>query len=94
MTHGAVALIAGGDHLTTLPVLRAVAHAGPVGMIHFDAHSDTLDIYFSDNRYTHGTPFRRAVEEGLLDPNARRPDRHPVARSSTRMSMTGRATTA
>jgi guanidinopropionase len=66
--HGAAPLIAGGDHLITLPVLRAVAHAGPVGMIHFDAHSDTNDSYFGDNRYTHGTPFRRAVEEGLLDP--------------------------
>jgi guanidinopropionase len=66
--HGAAPLIAGGDHLTTLPVLRAVAHAGPVGMIHFDAHSDTNDTYFGDNPYTHGTPFRRAVEEGLLDP--------------------------
>jgi len=39
-----------------------------VGMVHFDAHSDTNDRYFGDNRYTHGTPFRRAVEEGLLDP--------------------------
>ena len=66
--HGAAPLIAGGDHLTTLPVLRAVAHSGPVGMIHFDAHSDTNDTYFGDNPYTHGTPFRRAVEEGLLDP--------------------------
>jgi len=66
--HGAAPLIAGGDHLTTLPVLRAVAQAGPVGMIHFDAHSDTNDTYFGDNPYTHGTPFRRAVEEGLLDP--------------------------
>ena len=37
-------------------------------MIHFDAHSDTNDRYFGDNRYTHGTPFRRAIEEGLLDP--------------------------
>ncbi|RUU81381.1 agmatinase, partial [Mesorhizobium sp. M7A.T.Ca.TU.009.01.1.2] len=40
----------------------------PVGMIHFDAHSDTNDRYFGDNPYTHGTPFRRAIEEGLLDP--------------------------
>ena len=68
VTHGAVPLIAGGDHLTTLPVLRAVAKERPVGMIHFDAHSDTNDTYFGDNPYTHGTPFRRAVEEGLLDP--------------------------
>ncbi|MCB1377353.1 MAG: agmatinase [Alphaproteobacteria bacterium] len=65
---GAIPLIAGGDHLTTLPVLRAVARSRPVGMIHFDAHSDTNDTYFGDNPYTHGTPFRRAVEEGLLDP--------------------------
>lgn len=66
--HGALPLVAGGDHLATLPVLRAVAQAGPVGMIHFDAHSDTNDTYFGDNPYTHGTPFRRAVEENLLDP--------------------------
>jgi guanidinopropionase len=64
---GALPLIAGGDHLTTLPSLRAVAKKGPVGMIHFDAHSDTNDKYFGDNPYTHGTPFRRAIEEGLLD---------------------------
>jgi guanidinopropionase len=65
---GAIPLSAGGDHLTTLPVLRAVARTRPVGMIHFDAHSDTNDTYFGDNPYTHGTPFRRAIEEGLLDP--------------------------
>lgn len=65
---GALPLACGGDHLTTLPVLRAVARSGPVGMIHFDAHSDTNDSYFGDNPYTHGTPFRRAIEEGLLDP--------------------------
>ncbi len=47
---------------------RAVARKAPVGMIHFDAHSDTNDRYFGDNPYTHGTPFRRAIEEGLLDP--------------------------
>ncbi|MGF7158735.1 guanidinopropionase [Rhodoligotrophos appendicifer] len=65
---GAIPLAAGGDHLTTLPVMRAVAKSRPVGMIHFDAHSDTNDRYFGDNLYTHGTPFRRAIEEGLLDP--------------------------
>ena len=43
---GALPLSVGGDHLTTLPVLRAVAQKGPVGMIHFDAHSDTNDTYF------------------------------------------------
>jgi guanidinopropionase len=65
---GALPLSAGGDHLITLPIFRAIAKDRPVGMIHFDAHSDTNDRYFGDNRYTHGTPFRRAVEEGLLDP--------------------------
>jgi guanidinopropionase len=65
---GAIPLAAGGDHLTTLPVMRAVAKSRSVGMIHFDAHSDTNDRYFGDNLYTHGTPFRRAIEEGLLDP--------------------------
>jgi guanidinopropionase len=65
---GAIPLSAGGDHLTTLPVLRAVARDRPVGLIQFDAHSDTNDAYFGGNRYTHGTPFRRAIEEGLLDP--------------------------
>lgn len=64
---GALPLIAGGDHLTTLATLRAVAQHEPLGMIHFDAHSDTNDTYFGDNPYTHGTPFRRAIEEGLLD---------------------------
>jgi guanidinopropionase len=65
---GAVPLSAGGDHLITLPIFRAIAAKAPVGMIHVDAHSDTNDRYFGDNKYTHGTPFRRAVEEGLLDP--------------------------
>ncbi|MCF7699857.1 agmatinase [Loktanella sp. M215] len=65
---GAIPLSVGGDHLTTLPVLRAVAAKGPVGLIHFDAHSDTNDTYFGDNPYTHGTPFRRGIEEGLIDP--------------------------
>ena len=65
---GATPITAGGDHLISLPILRALAKGGPLGMIHFDAHSDTNDRYFGDNRYTHGTPFRRAVEEGLLEP--------------------------
>ena len=60
-------LTAGGDHLVTLPILRSLARKGPVGLIHFDAHSDTYDSFFG-NRYNHGTPFRRAVEERLLDP--------------------------
>jgi guanidinopropionase len=65
---GALPLTAGGDHLITLPIMRAIAKDRPIGMVHFDAHSDTNDRYFGDNLYTHGTPFRRAVEEGLLDP--------------------------
>ncbi|AZD17369.1 agmatinase [Pseudomonas chlororaphis] len=65
---GAVPLAVGGDHLVTLPIFRALARQRPIGMVHFDAHSDTNDRYFGNNPYTHGTPFRRAVEEGLLDP--------------------------
>jgi guanidinopropionase len=65
---GCLPLSAGGDHLVTLPIYRAIAKGRPIGMVHFDAHSDTNDRYFGDNKYTHGTPFRRAVEEGLLDP--------------------------
>ena len=65
---GATPISAGGDHLISLPILRALGKGRPLGMIHFDAHSDTNDRYFGDNPYTHGTPFRRAVEEGVLDP--------------------------
>lgn len=64
-----VPLAAGGDHLVSLPILRALAKKhGPLGMVHFDAHTDTWDRYFGDCKYTHGTPFRRAIEEGILDP--------------------------
>ena len=56
----------GGDHTIALPLLRATAAKhGPVALVHFDAHLDTWDTYFGAP-YTHGTPFRRAVEEGLL----------------------------
>jgi guanidinopropionase len=61
-------LTAGGDHLTSLPVLRALANKGPLGMIHFDSHTDLFHSYFDGTMFTHGTPFRRAVEENLLDP--------------------------
>ena len=61
-------LTAGGDHLSSLPILRALASDGPVGMVHFDSHTDLFHSYFGGTMYTHGTPFRRAVEEGLLDP--------------------------
>jgi agmatinase len=59
-------LAIGGDHTIALPLLRAHAEKhGPLALVHFDAHLDTWDTYF-DAPYTHGTPFRRAVEEGLL----------------------------
>ncbi len=60
-------LTAGGDHLCSLPILRALADE-PLGMIHFDSHTDLFHSYFGGEMYTHGTPFRRAVEEDLLDP--------------------------
>src|SRR5690348_9247746 len=57
----------GGDHTIALPLLRAVAAKhGPVAVVHFDAHLDTWDTYFGA-AHTHGTPFRRASEEGLID---------------------------
>jgi agmatinase len=60
-------LTLGGDHTVALPLLRAVtARHGPVAVLHFDAHLDTWDTYFGEP-YTHGTPFRRASEEGLID---------------------------
>ena len=59
-------LALGGDHTIALPLLRAVKErSGPVALLHFDAHLDTWDTYFGAS-YTHGTPFRRAWEEGLL----------------------------
>ncbi|MFF7981015.1 agmatinase [Streptomyces sp. NPDC007901] len=60
----------GGDHTIALPLLRAVSKRhGPVAVLHFDAHLDTWDTYFGAE-YTHGTPFRRAVEEGIVDTEA------------------------
>ncbi|MFQ5571452.1 MAG: agmatinase [Rhodothermales bacterium] len=64
---GVVPLAAGGDHSITLPIFRALAAAGPIGMIHVDAHTDTWDA-FMGCKFNHGAPFRRAVEENLLDP--------------------------
>jgi guanidinopropionase len=68
-------LSVGGDHLVSLPVLRAVApkygsnDGSPLGLVHIDAHCDTWDSYFGEsNKYSHGTGFRRAIEEGLIDP--------------------------
>ena len=66
--NGILPLTAGGDHLCSLPILRGVASDGPLGMIHFDSHTDLYHSYFGGEMFTHGTPFRRAIEEGLLDP--------------------------
>ena len=64
---GITPLSAGGDHSVTLPIFRALAKDGPIGMVHFDAHCDTGDDYMG-SKFHHGAPFSRAVEEGLLDP--------------------------
>ena len=63
-----IPLSIGGDHLVSLPILRALAKKGPVALFQFDSHSDTWDSYFGGYKYTHGTPFRRAIEENLIDP--------------------------
>ncbi|MEA2364363.1 MAG: guanidinobutyrase / D-arginase [Thermoleophilaceae bacterium] len=60
----------GGDHSVSLPLIRAAAAAhGPLALLQLDAHTDTWDSYFG-SRYTHGTVFRRALEEGIIDPRA------------------------
>jgi guanidinobutyrase len=65
--HGCKPITLGGDHTIALPILRALKKKhGPVGMVHIDAHADINDNMFGE-KITHGTPFRRAVEEGLLD---------------------------
>lgn len=65
---GILPMTAGGDHLVSLPILRALASEAPVGLIQFDSHTDLFDSYFGGHKFTHGTPFRRAIEEGLVDP--------------------------
>ncbi len=65
--HDSKIVAVGGDHTIALPLLRAAAREhGPVALLHFDAHLDTWDTYFGEP-YTHGTPFRRAAKEGILD---------------------------
>ena len=63
-----IPLSIGGDHLVSLPILRALGKKEPLGLFQFDSHSDTWDSYFGGYKYTHGTPFRRAIEENLIDP--------------------------
>jgi agmatinase len=61
----------GGDHSITLPLLRAHAeNYGPLAVVHFDSHPDTWDFEYQSHPFSHGTPFRRALEEGLVDPDA------------------------
>jgi agmatinase len=68
LSAGVTPLVLGGDHSIVLGELRAHAErAGPLGLVLLDAHADTWDAYYGE-RYFHGTPFRRAVEEGLVDP--------------------------
>ena len=66
--HGVTPLACGGDHSITLPILRALSKKhGRLSLIHIDAHHDCWDEYFG-RKYNHGTVFRRALEEGLIDP--------------------------
>ncbi len=67
LSHDLATVAMGGDHTIVLPILRAMAKVhGPVGVVHVDAHTDVNDHMFGE-KIAHGTPFRRAVEEGLLD---------------------------
>jgi guanidinobutyrase len=67
LTHPVIPVTLGGDHTLTLPVLRSIAKKhGPVGLVHIDAHADINDHMFGET-IAHGTPFRRAFEEGLID---------------------------
>jgi len=67
LDHGVVTAAMGGDHTVVLPILKAMAERhGPVGLVHIDAHTDVNDTMFG-SKITHGTPFRRAVEAGVLD---------------------------
>ena len=69
VSSGVVPMSIGGDHSVTLPQLRAIAEKhGPLALVHFDSHSDTWDDYFAGKKYSAGTPFRRAVEEEIVDP--------------------------
>ncbi len=65
--HGVAPIAAGGDHTITLPILRGMFRGEPFGLVHFDAHADTLDTLLG-SKINHATPFRRVVEEGIVDP--------------------------
>ncbi|WP_210483228.1 agmatinase [Microvirga antarctica] len=65
---GITPLSIGGDHLVSYPILRVLGAGEPLGLIHVDAHSDTGDTFFGNQKLTHGTPFRRAIEDGVIDP--------------------------
>ena len=70
---GAVPLSAGGDHSISLPILRAIASERPVGIVHIDAHTDICDKEMGC-KLTHGTMFRRAIDEGFINPNLDKPE--------------------
>ncbi len=66
LTHNCIPLTLGGDHTLTYPILRAMKEKhGPVALVHIDAHADINDDMFGE-KIAHGTPFRRAVDDGLL----------------------------
>jgi guanidinobutyrase len=68
LASGCTPLTLGGDHTIALPILRALAKKhGPIGVVHVDAHADINDTMFGE-KFAHGTPFRRAIEEGLINP--------------------------
>ncbi len=73
---GILPISAGGDHSITYPIFRAIAADEPIGMVHIDAHCDTWGEFYG-SKFTHGAPFRLAVEAGVLDPKPHHPDRHP-----------------
>jgi len=64
---GVIPISVGGDHSVTYPIFKGIASDGPIGMIHIDAHTDTWGEIWG-SKFHHGSPFRLAVEDGLLDP--------------------------
>jgi guanidinopropionase len=64
---GVMPLTAGGDHTISYPILKALGARSPLGLVHIDSHTDTWDS-FAGSKFMHGTPFRRAIEAGAIDP--------------------------